>query len=111
MGEALVSGLLSGGWAASDLTVVEVVAERRAALGDALPGVTVVAEGGAADGAVGAGKPGDVEAACRTLAAAGVGRVLSIAAGVPTDRLEAALGDGIPVVRAMPNTPALVGAG
>ena len=37
--------------------------------------------------------------------------MLSIAAGVPTRRLEAALGGGIPVVRAMPNTPALVGAG
>jgi pyrroline-5-carboxylate reductase len=40
-----------------------------------------------------------------------VDRVLSIAAGVPTAALEAALGDGARVVRAMPNTPALVGAG
>jgi pyrroline-5-carboxylate reductase len=37
--------------------------------------------------------------------------VLSIAAGVPLARLEAALGRGLPVVRAMPNTPALVRAG
>ena len=43
--------------------------------------------------------------------AAGAHRVLSIAAGVPLDRLEAWLGEGVPVVRAMPNTPALVGAG
>ena len=40
-----------------------------------------------------------------------VGRVLSIAAGVTLARLEAALAPATPVVRAMPNTPALVGAG
>ena len=34
--------------------------------------------------------------------------VVSVAAGVPTARLEAHLPDGVAVVRAMPNTPALV---
>ena len=38
-------------------------------------------------------------------------RVLSVAAGVPSVRLEAALGGEPAVVRAMPNMPALVGAG
>ena len=38
-------------------------------------------------------------------------RVLSIVAGIPCLRLEAALGGSPSVVRAMPNTPALVGAG
>jgi pyrroline-5-carboxylate reductase len=52
-----------------------------------------------------------VAAACEALGAAGVQRVLSIAAGVTITRLEAALPVGTPVVRAMPNTPALVGAG
>lgn len=37
--------------------------------------------------------------------------VVSIAAGVDTETIEAAVGDGVRVVRAMPNTPALVGAG
>jgi pyrroline-5-carboxylate reductase len=111
MGEALVTGLLSGGWTAGDITVAEVSPERRAAIADQLSGIDVVAEPVAADGAVVAVKPGDVEAACTALASAGVGRVLSIAAGVPTGRLEAALGGATPVVRAMPNTPALVGAG
>jgi len=37
--------------------------------------------------------------------------LISIAAGVPIDRLEAALPKGVRVVRVMPNTPALVGAG
>lgn len=37
--------------------------------------------------------------------------VLSVAAGVRLETLEAALGAGVPVVRVMPNTPALAGAG
>lgn len=37
--------------------------------------------------------------------------VISIAAGVDTETIEAAVPDGVRVVRAMPNTPALVGAG
>jgi pyrroline-5-carboxylate reductase len=37
--------------------------------------------------------------------------VISIAAGVPLKRLEEALFDGARVIRVMPNTPALVGAG
>jgi pyrroline-5-carboxylate reductase len=37
--------------------------------------------------------------------------VVSIAAGVDTEAIEAAVPDGVHVVRAMPNTPALVGAG
>ena len=37
--------------------------------------------------------------------------VVSIAAGVDTEAIEARVGDGVRVVRAMPNTPALVGAG
>jgi pyrroline-5-carboxylate reductase len=37
--------------------------------------------------------------------------LISIAAGVPTAKLEAALGGDARIVRVMPNTPALVGAG
>jgi pyrroline-5-carboxylate reductase len=37
--------------------------------------------------------------------------VISIAAGVDTETIEAAVAEGVRVVRAMPNTPALVGAG
>ena len=36
---------------------------------------------------------------------------LSIAAGIPTEFIESGLGDGVRVVRAMPNTPALIGCG
>jgi pyrroline-5-carboxylate reductase len=108
MGEALLGGLLAGGWSAADLAVVEPVAPRREELAKRFDGVLVSAEPVTADGAVIAVKPPDVTAA---IAAAGAGRILSIAAGVTIAALEAAAGDGVPVVRAMPNTPALVGAG
>jgi pyrroline-5-carboxylate reductase len=112
MGEALLGGLLAAGWAEpGELAVVEQIEARRKELADRFPGVAVAAEPVAADGVVVAVKPGDVDAACRAVAGAGVRRALSIAAGVPIARLEAALGDGVAVVRAMPNTPALIGAG
>jgi pyrroline-5-carboxylate reductase len=40
-----------------------------------------------------------------------VRRVLSVAAGVTTAAIEAAAGHAVTVVRAMPNTPALIGVG
>jgi pyrroline-5-carboxylate reductase len=112
MGEALVGGLLkAGSVAAGDVRVVEPLEARRKELADLLPGVALHATPGQADGTVIAVKPGDVPAACRAAAAAGSGRVLSIAAGVTLATLEAELAPGTAVVRAMPNTPALVGAG
>jgi pyrroline-5-carboxylate reductase len=112
MGSALVAGLLSGGWATvGDLAVSDPDEGQRRQLADAHPGL-LVAEGPveAAD-AVLAVKPDVAEAVARTLAALGVSRVLSIVAGLSTARLEDALGHGVVVVRAMPNTPALIGAG
>jgi pyrroline-5-carboxylate reductase len=112
MGEALLAGLIGAGWAPADeLAVAEKVEARRDELAVAHPGLRVVADPIEAAGAIVAVKPADVPAACRAIAAAGTGRVLSIAAGIPLATLEAALGAGIPVVRAMPNTPALIGAG
>ncbi|MDP9404575.1 MAG: pyrroline-5-carboxylate reductase [Actinomycetota bacterium] len=112
MGEALVSGLVRAGWAPpGDLTVVEKREDRRRQLEERLPGAVIVEAAPAGAGAVVAVKPGDVEEACRELAAAGVAQVLSIAAGVRLAALEGWLGDGVRVVRAMPNTPALVGQG
>jgi pyrroline-5-carboxylate reductase len=113
MGEALLAGLVSGGWATvGELRVVERLAGRAAELRDRFAGLDVGDQPGPAQGHVVAVKPGDVEDACRAVAGAGPAtRVLSIAAGVTIERLEAALAPGTPVVRAMPNTPALVGAG
>ncbi len=113
MGEALLGGLLGSEWARpEELAVVEVVADRRRELVMRFPAVQVVHDvPDAIEGAVIAVKPADVEVACRAAAAGGVTRVLSIAAGVGTASLERSLGPGVAVVRAMPNTPALVGAG
>lgn len=112
MGEALVAGLLAAGWgSASEIAVVEKVEARRQELAGRFAGLPVASEPAAADGAVVAVKPDDVEAACREVAATGTPLVLSIAAGVPLASLEDWLGEGVRVVRAMPNTPALVGAG
>jgi pyrroline-5-carboxylate reductase len=112
MAEALLSGLLaSSAVQPSDVAVVEVVAARRAALAERFAGITVLDEPAPAVGVVAATKPADVPAALRVAHRAGVQRVLSIAAGITTAALEQATGGDVPVVRAMPNTPALVGAG
>lgn len=113
MGEALLAGLVSAGWAPiEDLRAVERLPDRAAELAARFPGLDVGDEVESAAGHVLAVKPGDVEGACRALAETDdTAPVLSIAAGVPIDRLEAALTPGTPIVRAMPNTPALVRAG
>lgn len=112
MGAALLGGLIKVGWAApGQLAVVEILPARRAQLAEQFPGVLVTDEIPRCDAALIAVKPGDVPAAVAAAVAAGAGRVLSIAAGVPLATIEAAAGGAIPVVRAMPNTPALVGAG
>jgi len=59
-------------------------------------------------------KPADAAAVMSTLRSAGLRRetlLISILAGVATDRIESLLGTENPVVRAMPNTPAVVGEG
>lgn len=59
-------------------------------------------------------KPQDLAAVARGLGPASAGRrqvVLSIAAGIRLADLARWLGPGVPVVRAMPNRPALIGAG
>jgi pyrroline-5-carboxylate reductase len=121
MGAALLGGLRRADWVRADeVTVVDPAADRRAEIEAAHPGIrTVVApqpglldEGGdPRPGAVLAVKPDVAEAACRALGVSGVSRVLSVVAGVPSARLEAALGGEPVVVRAMPNAPALVGVG
>ena len=114
MGAALVGGLLDGGWDADDLAVAEVDADRRRDLEAAVPEGARRAEPG-----VGGRRRrrrrrrGEARRRRRDARgrAAGARRdtlVLSIAAGVTIATLEAAA-PGRPVVRAMPNTPALVG--
>lgn len=114
MGAALVDGLLAQRWCPPErLAVVEIDEARRGWLAAGRPGVVVVAsvESVTPTAGIVAVKPGDVPAAGEALGRAGARRVLSVAAGVTLARLEAAVGPGVAVVRAMPNTPALVGQG
>ena len=111
MGAALVGGLVAGGWATADLAVVEVVEARRSALTEMFPGVAIAATVPPCDAALIAVKPYDAAAAASDAARAGARRVLSIAAGVSIDTLQQACGDGVAVVRSIPNTPALLGKG
>ncbi|MGA2035987.1 MAG: pyrroline-5-carboxylate reductase [Acidimicrobiales bacterium] len=111
LGTALVRGLLAAGWEPGSLVVAEADAARRSALGAELPGTEVRVEPVAAAGVVVAVKPADGEKACRSLARVGVSRVVSVMAGVRLARVESWLGPTVAAIRAMPNTPALVGAG
>ncbi len=112
MAEALLGGLIAKGWAEpEELAVVETAAGRRAELVDRYPRTPVSHMPWAGIDAVLAVKPNDAETAATSLRDLGVPRALSIAAGVRTASLEDWLGTGTRVVRAMPNTPALVGAG
>ena len=95
------------------VVVAEPVASQRARF--IAPVATTDDNRQAADGAavvVLAVKPQVVEAVAREIAPVlGDALVVSIAAGVPLAAIESWLGGGRAVVRCMPNTPALVGAG
>ena len=99
------------------LSIAEIDGERRRALEQQFPKVRVVPSPAwavaDADVVIVAVKPGDVAATParpRSRRCGAETLVLSIAAGVTIATLEA-LVPGRPVVRAMPNTPALVGLG
>jgi pyrroline-5-carboxylate reductase len=116
MGAALVGGLLDAGWEADDLSIAEIDGERRLALEQHFPKVRVVPSAAwavaDADVVILAVKPADVPATLETaLPALGhEALVLSIAAGVTIATIERLVPER-PVVRAMPNTPAVVGVG
>jgi len=117
MGRAIVGGLISRGHAPGAITVAEPLEAPRTAL--ALDfGVNVTEDNAAAvavaDVVVLAVKPQQMKAVVQPLAAILADRrpvLLSIAAGITTQSLGRWIGAEIPVVRAMPNTPALVGRG
>jgi len=117
IGEALIAGLLESGRAVKDLVVVETHPDRAELIADRL-GVRVTAS--IPDAIIGADllviavKPGDVDTVLTQLSKAELDSdrdqvLVSLAAGVPTARLEAKMPAGFPVVRVMPNTPMLVG--
>lgn len=112
MGAALLGGMLDAGTASPGTTaVVEPYEPRRAELSDRFPGVAVVAEIPSCTSAILAVKPPDIRTVATGAAAAGARRLLSVAAGVTTRTIAEAAGEGVSVLRTMPNTPALVGQG
>lgn len=117
MAEALCGGLLAAGVPASQLRAADPDPERRRLLAERLR-IEVAADNTFAvqqsDVVVIAVKPGIVSRALGALREAAGARQplwISIAAGVRLASLGAALPDGARIVRAMPNTPALVRAG
>lgn len=114
MAAALIGGLRAHGWPATQLVVAERDAGRRDWLMRTL-GVTAaddatrVVDGAAAT--VLAVKPQQMGEALGGLRLPAGSLVLSIAAGIRIDNLRGWLGEDVALVRSMPNTPALVGAG
>ncbi|SFD55303.1 pyrroline-5-carboxylate reductase [Streptomyces aidingensis] len=112
IGEALLGGMRRGGRAAADLLATCRRAERAAEL-RARHGIEVVTNAEAAktaDTLILAVKPQDMGALLEELAphTPADRLVISTAAGITTRFVEDRLSPGTPVVRAMPNTPALV---
>jgi len=115
MGQVILRGLLAAGHPRRQLLATVRTPESATALGREL-GIAVgtdnVAAARAADLVIFALKPKTLPPVARALAEAGALRrgtvAISIAAGVSTAQLEAWLGAGVPVIRAMPNTPCAV---
>lgn len=116
MGEAIAAGLVSSGMLEpASIAVVEPAEARRDVferhgMQTAADGHGVVA---VADTVLFAVKPQVIDAVVAHYAdeIAPETLVVSIAAGIPTARLETLLALGTPVVRVMPNTPAMAGEG
>jgi pyrroline-5-carboxylate reductase len=117
MGAALVEGLLRAQWGEpGTLLILQRGDEKAEALRQRFPGVSVATtlEADQVDehtGVVLCVKPDYAEGMARLCAAVGVRRLLSVVAGLTTERLQACFTQPVAVVRSMPNTPVLVGKG
>ena len=114
IGESLISGLLSSGWRkSSEVAATTRRAERVAELRERYGVAATLSNHDAAAGAsliVIAVKPQDIEGLLGEIGTLVLPEqtVLSVAAAIPTARIESRLSAGVPVVRAMPNTPSTV---
>ena len=114
IGEALIAGLLSSEWRSpGDIVATGRRAERLSELHERYGIRTTLSNpDGAARAAlvVVAVKPQDIAALLGEIrdVIEPDQTVLSIAAAIPTGRIERSLQEGVPVVRAMPNTPSIV---
>lgn len=117
MATSLIGGLLRAGHPGARVLAIEPDAARRDALARRFA-INVATEAGAALDAASlwvlAVKPQVLPEVARALAPRAQAQrplVVSVAAGVRANSLAAWLGTGVPIVRCMPNTPALIGAG
>lgn len=113
IGEALLSGLLRGGHRSNDLMFTGRRPERCAELTRTygIRATDVSTAAAEAHALVVAVKPQDIESLLDELASV-VGPdnlIVSLCAGLPINVLERRLAAGVPVVRAMPNIPMVVG--
>jgi pyrroline-5-carboxylate reductase len=114
IGEALIAGLLSSGWRKpGDVVATSRRPERLTELRERFGVRTTLSNAEAAAGAalvVIAVKPQDIDALLSEIGALLTTEqtVLSVAAAIPTATIERHVSDGVPVVRAMPNTPSTV---
>lgn len=117
MARSLIGGLIRNGTPPQAISVAEPNANVRAALAQDLSVATHADNADAAhnaDALVLAVKPQvmkTVGAGLRDVAQARRPLILSIAAGIRINQLDTWLGGNLPIVRCMPNTPALIGAG
>jgi pyrroline-5-carboxylate reductase len=115
MASALIGGLVAKGFAARDIAVVEMSPQARERLGAKWPiRISTAPDAGlqGADVLVLAVKPQDMRAALASIATGVRGKlVISVAAGIGIDALSRWLGGHRKIVRCMPNTPGLIGAG
>jgi pyrroline-5-carboxylate reductase len=117
MATSLVAGLIADGYKPSALVVSEPDSAKRAALAERFDVGTTSDNAAALSGAAVAVlcvKPQMAREVCQGLAsatAAGDVLFISIMAGIREASLQAWLGGGVPVVRSMPNTPAMIQAG
>lgn len=117
MARSLIGGLIRNGAPPDTISVAEPNAELRAALARDFSIATQADNtdaARAADVVVLAVKPQVMKTVCaglRNVAQTRKPLVVSIAAGIRIDQLDAWLGGSLPIVRCMPNTPALIGAG
>jgi pyrroline-5-carboxylate reductase len=117
MATSLIGGLVARGTPKGDIVVAEPVATQRDRLlslfgVDAVPSGVEAVRGAAV--VVLAVKPQQMAEVARSIApviAASRPLVISIAAGIRLADLARWLGEGVPLIRAMPNRPALIGAG
>lgn len=122
MGGAILSGLIASGIKPTNIKVTTKSAKSAASLGESLNIQAIALEQNLEANSLAARdadvvllgvKPAQILEVCKSISASlkDGAVVISVAAGITTKAMELALGQKVSVIRAMPNTPAVVGLG